>query len=140
MNHKKSGGDLPRLKTSALLMAVENGHYDLATELLEAGADVNLQLKKGQKGGNGRVSQIGASPLFLAADRADLPYIKLLVELGADPLLVNNTGTPLLIAEGYRPGNFKPAFTTIKAIREVMASHGIEPLKEPRPEVNNYQD
>ncbi|MEJ6729170.1 MAG: ankyrin repeat domain-containing protein [Akkermansiaceae bacterium] len=274
MNHEKGRGDLARPNTSPLMLAAENGHYDLATELLEAGAnpndlrtgfsvlhsltwirkpdigessdgdpapegsgrrdslqfarelvkhgaDVNLQLKKGRKGGNGRVSQVGATPLFLAADRADLPYIKLLVELGSDPLQTNRDGTtplmvaagigsfapeeeagneveclatvkylvskgasvntvdtkgetamhgaayknlptmvhyldaqkadikiwntknkdgrtPLLIAEGYRPGNFKPSFETIDAFENVMKSKGVAIPDGPKPKKTNY--
>jgi hypothetical protein len=33
--------------------------------------------------------------------------------------------TPLRIAEGYRPGNFKPSFETIAALREVMTASGV---------------
>jgi len=33
--------------------------------------------------------------------------------------------TPLRIAEGYRPGNFKPSFETIAALREVMSAAGV---------------
>src|SRR4029453_16722067 len=43
----------------------------------------------------------GATPFLLAAKTADLPYMKLLVELGADPLLRNKDGcTPLMAAAG----------------------------------------
>jgi hypothetical protein len=35
--------------------------------------------------------------------------------------------TPLLIAEGFRPGNFKPSAETIEAIHQVMRSAGITP-------------
>jgi ankyrin repeat protein len=43
----------------------------------------------------------GATPLLLASKTADLPYMKLLVELGADPLLGNNDDcTPLMAAAG----------------------------------------
>ena len=157
----------------------------------------------------------------MAADRADLAYMKLLVELGADPLLPNQDGTtplmvaagigsqapeeeagneaeclasvrylvslgakvntvdkngetamhgaayknipavvhyldsvghdikvwntlnrkkrtPLLIAEGYRPGNFKPCFRTVEAISKVMLSHGVKPPTGPKPKHSNY--
>ena len=276
MRPSSSNGKLPKKGTSALLLAVENGHYDLAVELLEAGADpnddrsgytilhsltwirkpdigessagapqpqgsgrrtsldfvrdlvsrgadVNARLTRGRKAGNGRVSVIGATPFFLAADRADLAYMKLLVELGADPEIPNSDGTtpllvaagigstapeeeagseeeclaavkylvslgsdvnvvdsngetsmhgaayknipsmvyylqetgadiqlwnrknalgwtPLLIAEGYRPGNFKPSFATAEAITAVMLKNGLTLPTGPKPKHTNYAD
>ncbi|MDB4459240.1 ankyrin repeat domain-containing protein, partial [bacterium] len=275
MKPENSSKRLPKKGTSPLLLAVENAHFDLAVELLEAGADpndtrsgfsilhsltwirkpdigesasgeprpkgsgkrtssqfirelvkrgadVNLRLKHGRKAGGARVSQILATPFFLAADRADLPYMKLLVELGADPLIPNKDGTtpllvaagigshapeeeagneeecleavkylvslgadintvdkngetamhgaayknlpsmakylneagadiklwntknrikrtPLLIAEGYRPGNFKPSFETVAALSEVMLTNGVKPPSTPKPEHSNYK-
>lgn len=35
--------------------------------------------------------------------------------------------TPLLIAEGFRPGNFKPSFETIAAIHQAMLAAGVAP-------------
>lgn len=267
-------GRLPKKGTSPLLLAVENGHYDLAIEMLNAGADpnddrsgytllhsltwirkpdfgessagdpepqgsgrrnslqfirelverganVNARLKRGRKAGSGHVSVVGATPIFLASDRADLAYMKLLVELGADPLIPNRDGTtplmvaagigstapeeeagseteclaaakylvslgadintvdvngetamhgaayknipsmaeylhelgadiriwntknalgwtPLLIAEGYRPGNFKPSFATADAITAVMLANGVKPPTGPKPKHTNY--
>ena len=58
-------------------------------ELADRGADVNARLTRGRRAGKGRVSVVGATPFFLAADRADLAFMKLLVELGADPLIPN---------------------------------------------------
>ena len=192
-------------------------------ELAAAGADVNLQLERGRKAGGGRFSMVGATPFFLAADRADLEFMKLLVELGADPMKPNADGTtplmvaagigssapeeeagneaeclaavqylvslgadintvdkngetamhgaayknipavvrylneqgarielwnttnrlgwtPLLIAEGYRPGNFKPSFETADAITDVMLAHGVKPPTGPKPKHTNYAD
>ena len=37
--------------------------------------------------------------------------------------------TPLIIAEGYRFGNFKPSFDTIAAFHEVMLAAGVTPPK-----------
>ncbi len=43
----------------------------------------------------------GATPLLMAADRADAPFIRVLLELGADPFLPNAEGsTPLMAAAG----------------------------------------
>jgi uncharacterized protein len=35
--------------------------------------------------------------------------------------------TPLLIAEGFRPGNFKPSHETIESIHRVMRAAGVTP-------------
>ncbi len=196
---------------------------DFVREIVSRGADVNARLERGRKAGRGHVSTIGATPLFLAADRADLAYMQLLVELGADPLIPNKDGTtpllvaagigstapeeeagseaeclaaakylvslgaeidtvdangetamhgaayknipsmvhylnelgadislwnaknklgwtPLLIAEGYRPGNFKPSFATAEAITQVMLANGVKPPSGPKPKHTNYAD
>jgi uncharacterized protein len=179
------------------------------------GADVNLQLKKGISG-RGILSRVGATPFLLAASTADLPLMKLLVELGADPLqpnaehatplmaaaglgcrapgeeagtepevleavayclelggdinAVDDNGetamhgaayknlpqvvqfladrgakvdvwnrpneygwTPLVIAHGYRVGNFKPSPDTIAALRKVLLDAGVTPPENPKP-------
>ena len=177
---------------------------------------MNARLEKGPSG-RGNLNMTGATPFLLAAKTADLPYMKLLVELGADPLLPNKDGctplmaaagigtlapdeeagtepealaaveyllslgadvnavdkngetamhgaaykslpkivqlladkgakidvwnrknkygwTPLLIAEGFRPGNFKPSPETIDAIHGVMRAAGVTPPPPtPRP-------
>jgi ankyrin repeat protein len=190
---------------------------EFARELVQRGADPKLRLAKGSSGA-GVVSSEGATPVLLAARRDDLPYVKLLVELGADPLVPNQEGctplmaaaglgtlapteeagteeealdtvkyllaagadvnavdrngetamhgaayksfpkvvrllaasgakidvwnrknkhgwTPLLIAEGFRPGNFKPSVETIAAIHAVMKENGLTPPSPtPRPD------
>ena len=266
---KKSGKREPKDGTSALLLALENGHFELAIRLVEAGADPNDQrsgytplhvitwVRKPERGDDvgqappapsgtmtslpcvrelvrhgakvdqplgkgvpkhGKMSLVGATPLFMAAQSADLALVTLLVELGADfkrpnedgatPLMTaaglgsaapdeeagtepecvavvryliglgaevntvdrnketamhgaayknlpavvhllaehradvavwnkkNDYGwTPLLIAEGFRPGNFKPSEATIVAIRTVMSAAGVTPPPPtPRPD------
>lgn len=260
-------GKSPPKGTTPLRLAVENGHFDLASYLIERGADpneqlsgfaplhiltwvrkphrgdgdnglpppktrgtltslafakkiveeygaeVNLRLESGSAGGS-RFGTRGASPFLLAAQRADLDYMKLLESFGANVLLPNADGTtpflaaagvgssapeeeagneaerldvlpwilergadvnvknrfgdtamhgaayknvpevvhfldasgaditlwntknkkrwtPLLIAQGFRPGNFKPSQATIDAIETVMRSHGIDPPAAP---------
>ena len=39
--------------------------------------------------------------------------------------------TPYLIAAGYRPGNFKPSYETMDAIKKALFRHEIEPNEEP---------
>lgn len=180
-------------------------------KLAELGADVNLALKSGREGA-GQYTKQGATPFLMASATADAPYMRLLVELGADPKRTNVDGctplivacgvgiggaaanevageepeileaaelllkwgvdinavdangetamhgaayrnmtgvvkfladhgakveiwnrknkygwTPLAIAEGYRPGNFKPSLETVEAIREVMRAAGVTP-------------
>ncbi|MFP6765464.1 MAG: ankyrin repeat domain-containing protein, partial [Planctomycetaceae bacterium] len=61
---------------------------------------------------------------------------------GADIRIWNRNNqhgwTPLLIAEGHRPGNFKPAADTIKAVRELMIRSGVTPPQPtPRKRTND---
>jgi ankyrin repeat protein len=264
---KIGGRDAPD-GTSAVLLAVENGHFELAMELIragadpndmrsgfsalhtltwvrrpphgddesgqpppdthgklnsldfireivKAGADVNAALgPKAKAKAFGAIGFHGATPFLLACRTADLPMMKLLVELGADPHRPNADGstplmaaaglgcyapdeeagtddecvaacdyllslgadinavdrknqtamhgaaykslpkvakflagkgakievwnqkndrgwTPLLIAQGFRPGNFKPSVPTIAAISEVMLAEGVQPPPPP---------
>jgi ankyrin repeat protein len=253
---------VPRRGTSALILAVENGHFALALDLVRAGADpndqrsgftplhtltwvrkpnrgdgedgdpppmgsgdinslqfvrelaslgadVNVRLERGSSG-PGVLSRRGATPLLMAAATADVALLQTLLELGADPQRANaerttplmaaagvgtlapgeqagtepeameavtllldlgadinavdDNGetamhgaaykslprvvellaergaqveiwnrknkwgwTPLLIAEGHRPGNFKPSPETIAALRRVMEAAGVVP-------------
>jgi uncharacterized protein len=142
--------------TSPLLLAVQNGHFDLAIvlvgaganpndarsgftplhtiawvrkpdssdnsdpappadaggltslefvrEIVKRGADVNFRLPKGaprQPNTSSRIESEGATPFLFAADRSDVPLMRLLLELGADPKLPNlNNTTPLMAAAG----------------------------------------
>jgi ankyrin repeat protein len=180
-----------------------------ARQLVAYGADVNLRLEKGASG-TGKLNMTGATAFLLASKTADIAYLRLLVELGADPLLPNKDGctplmaaagigtlapteeagtepealaaaeyllslgadlntvdqngetamhgaaykslpkmvqfladkgakiqvwnrkdkygwTPLIIAEGFRPGNFKPSVETIAAIHRMMRAAGVTP-------------
>ena len=157
MEPQKPAGKGPRTGTSALLLAVENGHFELALDLVKAGADpndqrsgftplhvmtwvrkpqrgeddgdpsplgsgnlssiqfirelvkhgadVNAKLKTG-KGGPGLFSKVGATPFLMAAATADTTYLRLLVELGADPSVCNvDNCTPLMVACGIGVGS-----------------------------------
>ena len=140
---------------SPLIMAIRNGHFELAVALLEAGsdpndvrsgfaplhtmswvrkpdesdrgdpapigsgnltslqfvralvalgADVNLRLEEDaprQPNSASRTNSGGATAFLLAADRADVTLMQLLLDLGADPLIPNlDASTPLMAAAG----------------------------------------
>ena len=73
-------------------------------EIVKRGANVNLRLDKGAPkvpNTSSRIGTEGATPFLFAADRSDVPLMRLLLELGADPLLPNfNNTTPLMLAAG----------------------------------------
>jgi ankyrin repeat protein len=77
---------------------------EFVREIVKRGADVNLRLPKGTPkvpSTSSRIDAEGATPMLFAADRSDVPLMRLLVELGADPLMPNFTGsTPLMAAAG----------------------------------------
>lgn len=161
----------PSKGSSALLLAVGSGHFELAAALLDAGADPNAaaqgwtalhhltwirkpgtgsndpapygsgnmdsltlvrKLKEHGADVNARVTRrpnvgvtalnfIGATPFFMAARGGDTELMRLLVELGADPLLPNEDGTtPLMVAAGvgtHSPG--EDAGTPVEALAAV---------------------
>lgn len=73
---------------------------EFATKLVQAGANVNAQLERGPAG-KAKLNMKGATPFLLACKTADLPLLKALLALGADPSLVNiDNCTPLLAASG----------------------------------------
>jgi uncharacterized protein len=77
---------------------------DFVREIVKRGAKVNFRLPKGapkQPATSSSIGSEGATPLLFAADRSDVPLMRLLLELGADPLLPNfNNTTPLMAAAG----------------------------------------
>jgi ankyrin repeat protein len=73
---------------------------DMVRRLVAHGADENARLKRGDSG-PGKLTRKGATPFLLAADTADAPLMRLLVELGADPTIANaEHSTPLMAAAG----------------------------------------
>jgi hypothetical protein len=187
--------------------------------LVSSGADVNARIARGS-GGPGKLNLQGATPFLMASKTADLVYMKLLVELGADPTIPNKDGstqliaaaglgtpaagevagtepecmaaieyllslgadinavdqngetamhaaayknlpklvqlladkgakiavwnrknkygwTPLLIAQGFRPGNFKPSAETVEAIESIMRANGVTPPPAPTRSTSN---
>ena len=109
--NQRTGGD----QTTPMLVAVINGNYDLARDLLERGADPNL------------VSDDGAAPLFATLniewslrtwypqpqafrqqETHYLDFMRLLLEAGADPN--QRTGTHIWYA-AYNAGRMGVDFT-----------------------------
>ncbi|MFT4555700.1 MAG: ankyrin repeat protein [Planctomycetaceae bacterium] len=73
---------------------------EFVRELAHAGANVNARLNKGT-GGRAVLNKRGATPFLLAAKTADIPFMKLLLELGADPTIPNSEGSmPIMAAAG----------------------------------------
>ena len=77
---------------------------DFVREIVKRGAKVNFQLPKGspkQPATSSSVGSEGATAFLFAADRGDVPLMRLLLAQGADPLIPNANGTtPLMAAAG----------------------------------------
>ena len=69
--------------------------------LAARGADLNARVTVRPPAGITRLNMIGGTPFLLAARTADADLMRLLAELGADPLLPNaDNTTPLMVAAG----------------------------------------
>ena len=187
----KAGRDTP-----PLLLAVQNGHFELAIALVEAGANpndvqsgftplhtltwvrkpdssdvsdpstpvgsgrltslqfvreivkrganVNFRLDKSAPklpNTSSRIDSEGATPFLLAADRADVPLMRTLVEAGADPMLPNFTNTtPLMAAAGLgttepleEAGEEPEALEAVKMLLDLGAKrHAVDNNGAPR--------
>ncbi len=65
--------------------------------LVSMGANVNARLKNGRHVAP-KINTQGCTPFLFAADKGDIPLMKLLLELGADPYIPNVEGTTTLMA------------------------------------------
>ena len=95
-------------------------------KLVAHGADPDARLQTG-KSAKGQMTRKGATAFLLAAATADTAFMRLLVELGADPLLPNAENcTPLMAAAGV--GTIAPteeAGTEPEAIEAVQLVLGL---------------
>ena len=83
---------------------------------------------------------------MLRRSRHFLKVVQFLADKGARIEIWNQKNkygwTPLMIAEGHRPGNFKPSAETIAALQRVVLSAGESPPNQSAPSVGagpNYQ-
>ena len=96
---------------------------ELARALVGHGADVDArQTAEPRDGYRNMLNRSGATPFLLATKAVDLEMMRLLLELGADPLLANEDGTTaLLVAAGVgiwssseSPGSAEEALEAVK--------------------------
>ncbi|MFO0923731.1 MAG: ankyrin repeat domain-containing protein [Pirellulales bacterium] len=70
-------------------------------EIVRLGARVDEPIRNAKAPGKAKINANGATPLLFASKNADLPFMKLLIQLGADPLRSNDDGcTPILAMAG----------------------------------------
>ena len=108
---RRPGSGRPPIPTGNL------SSLDLARSMLERGAEPNRQITWNEipfevdlgivkpppniSVGRNFISFVGATPFYLAAKHADVEYMQLLLEYGADPLTPTDQGvTPLMAAAG----------------------------------------
>ena len=100
---------------------------EAAQLLLKLGADVNA------------VDANGETAMHGAAYKNDPKVVQFLADHGAKVEIWNKKNkygwTPLAIAEGHRPGNFKPSAETIAAFHRVMLASGVSPPTKAPPAI-----
>jgi ankyrin repeat protein len=111
--------------------AVPTGSLDslaLARKLLEMGADPNArQTSEPGDGARNVLNRIGSTPLLQAAKLGDAPYMRLLLQYGADPSIRTEEGATVLMAAagvgiwhvGESAGTNEEVFETVKLAWEV---------------------
>ena len=79
---------------------------EFVRKLVAKGAAVNARVTKQPSMGLTTLNAIGATPFLLAARTADAELMRVLAQLGADPLLPNEDDTtPLMVAAGVGTQN-----------------------------------
>jgi ankyrin repeat protein len=105
---------------------------DLARKLVEHGADINARETKEPNSdmeGRNSLSRFGATPFFLAAKACDVPMMRVLLGLGADPMIGNLDGdTPLMVtagvgvySQGESPGEPEESAEAVKMLLDLGA-------------------
>jgi ankyrin repeat protein len=101
---------------------------DVVRKLVAKGADLDARMTKEPRDGNrNMLNRIGATPFVMAAKSADVPLMRVLLELGADPKIKTNDGTSALMAAagvgvygpGESPGTHEEALEAVKLAFEV---------------------
>ena len=112
------------------LVTGSTSDLEFVRTLAAHGADLDARMTKEPNNLYRNVlNRIGSTPFLLAAKAADVELMRLLVELGADPLLPNEDGTtPLMVAAGVgiwavgeSPGTNEEA---LAAVRYALALGG----------------
>ena len=112
------------------LVTGSTSDLEFVRTLAAHGADLDARMTKEPNNRYRNVlNRIGSTPFLLAAKAADIELMRLLVELGADPLLPNEDGTtPLMVAAGVgiwavgeSPGTNEEA---LAAVRYALALGG----------------
>ena len=99
----------------------EDEALEAARLLIESGNDINAVDNNGETAMHGAAYQSRSKLVQLLADhRANIRVWDRKNKWG---------WTPLLIAQGHRPGNFRPHPDTIAAIERVMRANGVVPPK-----------
>ena len=103
---------------SALHWAAKNGNAEITSELLNAGANIDV------------TSKVGKTPLATAAESGKLEVLKLLVENGGNIESVDQIGgTPLLWAAGLSPNSETVAYLIEKGGNiNIIDVNGMTPL------------
>ncbi|TWT68189.1 ankyrin repeat domain-containing protein [Crateriforma conspicua] len=94
---------------------------EFAAKLIDAGADVNLKLRRGKAPGKARFNTRGATPFLMASQTCDLPYMQLLLDHGADPMITNHDDcTALMVAAGVGVHHVGEHPGTIDEVRQAV--------------------
>ena len=76
---------------------------DMARTLVEYGAELDARQSKEPRDGNRNVlDRVGATPFLLSAKAADVEMMRLLADLGADPMLTTEEGRHATDGRGGR--------------------------------------
>ena len=101
---------------------------ELVRALVAHGADIDArQTAEPRDGYRNMLNRAGATPFLLAAKAVDVELMKLLLELGADPMVTNEDGaTALLVAAGVgiwsaseSPGSAEEALEAVRLMVEL---------------------